>query len=121
MIEDVDARLLNTAGVNLNLLAVMLEPVAGVPNVANPDVDAGWDPNPPNPPVAGAGCSLAAAIALIPNSLDPKDGAFVSPKLPKPVPPVALPKGVLALIRVGVGIAGDGEGTVVVAGTTKSR
>ncbi len=113
-----DARLLNTAGVNLNLLPAMRDPVAAVPNVVNPG--PAFDPNPPNPLVAGVGggLALALALALIPNPLAPKDAVFVSPKLPKPVPTVALPKGVLGLSRV---VAGDGEGTAVVAGTAKSR
>jgi len=97
----------------------MFDPVAAVPNVANPGPGPAFDPNPPNPPVAGAGGSLA--VALIPNSLAPKDGAFVSPKPPKPGPTGALPNGVLDFIRVGAGVAGDGEATVVVAGTAKSR
>lgn len=98
---------------NPNLLSGVLDPVAAVPNAAKPD--PAFDPNPPNPPLPGACVGLSTAVALVPNPLAPKDGAFVSPKLAKPAPTPVLPKGVVGFS----GVAVDAEGAARVAGTAK--
>ncbi len=108
---------------NPKLLVEGPDPVATVPNEANlaPDLAVVLDPNPPNPPAAGAGAGLTAVSTFTPNPLAPKDATFVSPKPPKRVPTLALPNGVLAFSRVGVGGTGVGEATLLAAGTAKRR